>query len=72
MTSTDILTFGQGITILIQTATFIFFFYIYHIIYNKNLPLSYIIFTSVIFMMWLLSITVGQNIILALNIPLSS
>lgn len=71
MTSTNILTFDQGITLLIESGLFLVFYYIYHMVFDKTLPFTSVIVTSILFSLWLFSVTISSNLTLALNIPLS-
>lgn len=71
MTSTSILTFDQGITLLINSGFFLVFNYIYHMIFSKKMPFTNIMITGLLFSLWLLSVTVFSNIALALNVPLT-
>jgi len=71
MSSTNILTFDQGITLLIETGFFFIFYYIYHITFGEKMPFTNVIFTTFIFSLWLLTVTVFSNLTLALNVPLA-
>lgn len=70
MTSTNFLTFDQGIAIMIQVGLFMIFYYIYHLISGGNRHFTNILLTTLIFALWIISVTVFSNIILALNVPL--
>jgi len=71
MTSTSILTFDQGITLLIEAGLFLVFYYIYHMTFGEKMPFTNVMFTAFLFALWLLSVTVFSNIALALNVPLT-
>jgi hypothetical protein len=72
MSSTNILTLDQGIILMIETGLFLIFYYIYHLFFGDNMPFTSVFFTTLIFAIWLLSITVFSNIALALNVPIKS
>ena len=71
MSSTNILTFDQGITLLIETGFFLVFYYIYHMTFGEKMPFTNVMFTTFLFALWLFSVTVFSNIALALNVPLA-
>ena len=72
--TTEFLTFDEGISILIQTAFFLLFYVFYYLIFEKNMPKNMpmvnIFFTTLIFSMWLFSVTIFSNITLALTVPI--
>lgn len=70
MTSTNILTLDQGIILMIETGMFLIFYYIYHVLFEGVMPFTGILFTTLLFGLWVLSVTVFSNITLALSIPL--
>ena len=72
MSSTNILTLDQGIILMIETGLFLIFYYIYHIFFGDNMPFTNVFFTTLIFTLWLLSITIFSNIALALNVPIKT
>lgn len=72
MPSTNILTLDQGIILMIETGLFLIFYYIYHLFFGGNMPFTSVFLTTLIFALWLLSITVFSNIALALNVPIKS
>ena len=72
MSSTNILTLDQGIILMIETGLFLIFYYIYHLFFGDNMSFTSVFFTTLIFAIWLLSITVFSNIALALNVPIKS
>ena len=71
MTSTNILTFDQGIILLIETGFFLVFYYVYHTFFSQRMPFTNVMITTILFALWLLAVTVSSNIALALNVPLS-
>jgi hypothetical protein len=72
MPSTNILTLDQGIILMIETGLFLIFYYIYHLFFGDKMPFTSVFLTTLIFALWLLSITVFSNIALALNVPIKS
>ena len=70
MPNTDILTFDQGIILMIETSFFLLYYYIYHFFFGGKMAIVSIFFTTLLFALWLLSVTVVSNITLALNFPL--
>ena len=70
MPTTDILTFDQGIILMIETGFFLLFYYIYHMFFGGKMAIASIFFTTLLFALWLLSVTVVSNITMALNFPL--
>jgi len=71
MTSTSILTFDQGIILMIETGLFLIFYYIYHMFFGSKFPFTGVMFTTLLFALWILSVTVFSNIALALSVPLA-
>ena len=71
MTSTNILTFDQGIILLIETGLFLVFYYIYHLFTGGNFPFTSVMLTTLLFALWILSVTVFSNIALAMSVPLA-
>ena len=69
MPKTDILTFYQGINIMIETGFFALYYYIYCLFFDNNNIVINILFTTTIFALWILSVTIGTNVSLALNFP---
>ena len=70
--STNILTLDQGIILMIETGLFLTFYYLYHQFFGEGMLFTGVFFTSLIFAIWLLSITIFSNIALALNVPILS
>ena len=67
--SSEILTFNQGIVLMIESGFFLIFYYIYHLVNGgKQITIS-VLYTSLIFSLWLLSVTVVTNITRSLNFP---
>ena len=71
MTSTNILTFDQGITLLVEIGLFMIFYYIYHLFTNDKMHFTSVIMTTLFFALWVLSVTVFSNVALALSVPLA-
>ena len=71
MSSTDILTFDQGIVLFIESGLFMVFYSIYHIFFGNGMYFTNIIATSIFFSLWLFVVTISSNIALALNVPIS-
>ena len=71
MTSTNFLTFDQGITLLIQVGLFMVFYFIYHLILGGKMYFTNGMLTTFIFALWLTAVTIFSNVVLALNFPLS-
>ena len=72
MTETNILTFGQGILILTQIVLFIILYFIYNISFSQTGFKTFNFLTVIIFFsIWVISVTIFQNIVLALNVPIS-
>ena len=71
MTSTSILTFDQGIVLLIETGLFLIFYYIYHLFFGDKMPFTSIFLTALMFALWALSVTVFSNVALAMSVPLA-
>jgi hypothetical protein len=68
--SSDILTFNQGIVLMIESGFFLILYYIYNLVNGgKQITLN-VFYTSLIFSLWLLSVTVVTNITRSLNFPL--
>jgi hypothetical protein len=72
MSTTNILTLDQGIILMIETCLFLIFYYIYHFFFGRNMAFTSVFLTTLIFAMWILSITVFSNIALALNVQIKS
>jgi len=70
MTSTDFLTFDQGIAAMIQVGLFMIFYYIYHLVSGGKMHFTNILLTTLIFALWVITVTVFSNVVLALNVPL--
>ena len=70
MPTTDILTLDQGIILMIETALFLLYYYIYDIFFIGKKHVVSIFFTTLLFALWLLSVTVVSNVSMALNFPL--
>jgi glucan phosphoethanolaminetransferase (alkaline phosphatase superfamily) len=68
--SFDILTFNQGIILMIESGFFLIFYYIYHLVNGDKQVTISVLYTALIFSLWLLSVTVVTNITRALNFPL--
>ena len=71
MSSTDILTFDQGIILFIESGLFLVFYSIYHIFFGQGMHFTNIIATFIFFSLWLIVVTVSSNIALSLNVPIS-
>lgn len=71
MTSTNILTFDQGIILLIESGLFLVFYYMYHSFFIQRMPFTNVMVTTILFALWLLAVTMSSNVALALNVPLS-
>ena len=72
MTDTDILTYGQGILIIIQIAVFLILYLIYEYLFSKGeFSATKFIIVTIFFSVWLFSITLFENITLALSVPVS-
>lgn len=68
--SSDILTFNQGIILMIESGFFLIFYYIYILVNGGKQATIRVFYTALIFSLWLLSVTVVTNITRALNFPL--
>ena len=68
--NTDVLTFNQGIIMMIETAFFLLFYSVYNTMFG-TMPIVSILFTTIIFGLWVLSVTIASNIITALDFPLT-
>lgn len=72
MTSTDILTFGQGILIMIQIALFVIFYFIYEYFFREGIfNATNFLIIVIFFSLWVFSVTIFENITLALNVPIT-
>lgn len=70
MTETDILTFGQGILIMIQIALFVIFYFIYEYFFREEkFNVTNFLIIIIFFSLWVFSVTIFENITLALNVP---
>lgn len=67
----DILTFGQGTRILVDTLVFLILFFIYLKFTNEKPFFTNLFFTLGLFVIWAFSIVIINNIVLALSVPLN-
>ena len=68
MTTTDILTFDQGVSLLIYISFFIIIYAIYDYITSERLHFVSILTTSIMFAVWLFTITISSNVATALSV----
>lgn len=72
MVDTDILTFGQGIRIMIEIVVFIILYFVYLNLTNPDKPFFIdLIVTSGLLALWLFSIAIIANIAISLTVPSS-
>lgn len=70
MANTDTLTFGQGIRILVEIVVFIVIYFLYLKLMQPDEPFFInLIVTTVLFAIWLFSVSILSNISMALTVP---
>lgn len=62
MPSTNVLTFDQGITLLIEIGVFIILYLFYYLFFSDNMPFTNIIVTIFFCSLWLISLIVVTNV----------
>jgi hypothetical protein len=71
MVSSSILTYEQGIRLLVEILFFVFFYFIYLRINNNAFFFTDLLVTSLFFGMWVLTVTLVSNLVLALQVNMS-
>ena len=71
MSSSYLLTLEQGIVLMIESVFFIVLYIVYLNVSGGEATFMNIIFTSLLFILWLFSVTIITNLSFALNFPLS-
>lgn len=71
MTTTSILTFDQGIMLLVEIVTFLLFYYFYSKYTQPGFHFTNIFVTAGFFALWAITITVAANVARALNYPVT-
>lgn len=71
MTNTSILTFDQGIQILIEFLVFFILYSGYYYYSYKTLNFTNITTTVSLFILWKITLIISQNIVLALSVNLT-
>lgn len=69
MVSSDLLTGEQGIRIMVESVLFFLFYYIYlRVIRDSETFFTDLLITTIIFVLWSLSVAVASNMVLAFSI----
>lgn len=71
MSSSYLLTLEQGVVLMTESVFFIILYSVYLKISGGELTFMNIVFSSILFILWLFSVTIITNLSFALNFPLS-
>jgi len=72
MSSSYFLTLEQGVVLMIESVFFIVLYIVYLNVSGGDPTFMNIVFTSLLFILWLFSVTIITNLSFALNFPLSN
>ena len=70
MTTTSILTFDQGIMLMLEIGTFLLFYYFYSRMAKTNFYFTDIFVTTGFFALWAITVTIASNVARSLNYPI--
>lgn len=72
MPSTDVLTFGQGVRIMVEILVFLILYFIFlKITASDNMIFTNLVITTGMFALWAFTVTIMSNISMSLSIPVS-
>lgn len=71
MVSSSILTYEQGIRLMVEILFFVLFYFIYLRINNNEFFFTDLLVTSLFFGLWVLTVTLVSNLVLALEVNMS-
>lgn len=71
MVSSSILTYEQGIRLMVEILFFVLFYFIYLRINKNAFFFTDLLVTSLFFGMWVLTVTLVSNLVLALQVNMS-
>ena len=65
-----LVTYRQGVSVLIETVVFILVFYIYTLFSGSTYKFAEIMLSSSLFILWAFTLSITYNILLALSVPI--
>ena len=71
MVSSNVLTYEQGIRLMVELLFFFLFYFIYLRISGKQFFYTDLLVTTIFFGLWVLTVTLVSNLVLALRVSIS-